>query len=314
MRLISALVLVVAVGADNAPARAQREGLPPSALEVQGAGGWREWWRSDEAPQAWNAAHPDVAAAVEWRRAADGVRWGELRMSGRGEAWRIRVIVVRLDPRRVRFRVDTALTRDGELAAWSIDASPVEAVFAVNGGQFPRAYPWGWVVQAGRERQRPAPGPLSMGVAFDSAGGVRWISGDSIATLADRRTVREAFQSYPILLRHGRIPEQLAAEGRGVSVEHRDARAAIGETADGAILVVLTRFDGANGLLGFVPFGVTTPEMAAIMGALGARNAVMLDGGISSQMMVRGPDGERKWHGLRRVPLALVAVPRGALD
>ena len=235
-------------------------------------------------------------------------------MSGRGEAWRIRVIVVRLDPRRVRFRVDTALSQDGDGAAWSIDASPAEAIFAVNGGQFPRAYPWGWVVQGGRERQRPASGPLSMGVAFDASGTVHWIPGDSIATAVDRRAVREAFQSYPILLRHGVIPGPLGADGRGVSVDHRDARAAIGETADGSILVVLTRFDGANGLLGFVPFGVTTPEMAAIMGALGARNAVMLDGGISSQMMIRGPDGVRKWNGLRRVPLALVAVPREPSD
>jgi exopolysaccharide biosynthesis protein len=125
---------------------------------------------------------------------------------------------------------------------------------------------------------------------------MRWIPGDSIATAVDRRTVTEAFQSYPVLLREGRIPEPLGTEGQGVSLEHRDARAAIGQAGDGTILVVLTRFDGANGVLGFVPF------------------AVMLDGGISSQMMVRGPDGVRKWHGLRRVPLAIVAIPREPSD
>jgi exopolysaccharide biosynthesis protein len=40
---------------------------------------------------------------------------------------------------------------------------------------------------------------------------------------------------------------------------------------------------------GGVPLGPTTPEMAAIMGALGACDAVMLDGGISSQLLLRDP-------------------------
>jgi exopolysaccharide biosynthesis protein len=36
-----------------------------------------------------------------------------------------------------------------------------------------------------------------------------------------------------------------------------------------------------------LPFGLTTPEVAAVMGALGARRAVLLDGGISSQLLIR---------------------------
>lgn len=82
----------------------------------------------------------------------------------------------------------------------------------------------------------------------------------------------------------------MQAGGAEVDLEHRDARVAIGETSDGKILVALTRYDAAGGILGFVPFGLTTPEMAAVMGALGARNAVMLDGGISSQMLIHRPE------------------------
>jgi len=48
------------------------------------------------------------------------------------------------------------------------------------------------------------------------------------------------------------------------------------------------------------------------MGAFGARDAVMLDGGISAQLLLR--DQARKathrWTGLRKVPLALIARPR----
>jgi hypothetical protein len=51
--------------------------------------------------------------------------------------------------------------------------------------------------------------------------------------------------------------------------------------------------------------------MAALMGALGCYRAVMLDGGLSSQLLLRDAAGLMElWPGLRRVPLALEAVPR----
>jgi hypothetical protein len=46
------------------------------------------------------------------------------------------------------------------------------------------------------------------------------------------------------------------------------------------------------------------------MGALGARQAVALDGGISGQMLIRDLDGVHAWRGLRNVPMALVVLPR----
>jgi hypothetical protein len=47
------------------------------------------------------------------------------------------------------------------------------------------------------------------------------------------------------------------------------------------------------------------------MGALGCRRAVMLDGGLSAQLLLRDADGTaHRWDGLRRVPLGLVAMPR----
>jgi hypothetical protein len=51
--------------------------------------------------------------------------------------------------------------------------------------------------------------------------------------------------------------------------------------------------------------------MAAWMRAQGCRRAVMLDGGISSQMAVRARDGQVvRWTNWRPVPLALVVWPR----
>lgn len=229
-------------------------------------------------------------------------------MAGRGEGWRVRVLVARLDPRMVRFGIDTAFQDHGAKPAWSVALARPNALVAVNAGQFPRSLPWGWVVLDGHEYLRPGIGPLSVGVAFDSSGEVRWIPGDSLGDPAIRRGATAAFQSYPVLLSRGIVPPQLRAEGHGVDLAHRDARAAIGQMADGTILIVITRFDGADGVLDFLPFGLTTPEMAAVMGALGTREAVMLDGGISSQLLIRDRGTVHRWKGLRRVPLGLVAV------
>jgi exopolysaccharide biosynthesis protein len=123
--------------------------------------------------------------------------------------------------------------------------------------------------------------------------------------------VKFAFQSYPALLRgDGEVPPALR-EGETVNLSHRDARLALGVDRAGRLLVALTRFDAPLPASQRIPFGVTLPEMAAIMGALGARQAVSLDGGISAQLLLRGADGEtHRWPGLRKVPLALVATPR----
>ena len=283
--------------------------LPASTLAVWTGKGWEEWWRSNDAPAQWAAPLPLLSATLRWRSVAPGVQWSETRLSGRGEAWRIRLIVARLDPRLVRFQLDTAYRSQGTRAAWTIDRAPEATLLAVNAGQFPRSFPWGWVVLNGREYQPPGVGPLSMAVAFDSSGGVRWLDTEALARQGTRWGVAAAFQSYPRLLVEGAVPPPLREEGLGVDLSHRDARAAFGQAADGSILIAMTRFDGAGEALDFVPFGLTVPEMAAVMGALGARNAVLLDGGISSQLLIADHPA-RRWPGLRAVPLGLVVTAR----
>ena len=111
-----------------------------------------------------------------------------------------------------------------------------------------------------------------------------------------------------LLANDGAVPEALRGPGRGVNLAHRDARLASGEARDGRLLVAMTRFDALGEAAGALPIGPTTPEMAAVMGALGARDAVMLDGGISAQMLLHDPASgrRRRWPGLRKVPLALI--------
>ena len=294
----------------NLPVALLVAALPVSTLSVWTGTRWEEWWRSSEAPAVWTEPVPALAERFHWRRVARGVEWGEVRLSGAGEAFRIRLVVARIDPRLVRFRLDTAFRGEGTRAAWTIARSPREAVVALNAGQFPSSLPWGWTVLGGREFLPPRSGPLSVAVAFDTSGSVRWLTPEALHDPGRARGVIAAFQSYPRILEAGSVPLPLRADGGGIDVAHRDARLALGQMADGKLLIALTRFDGAGGVLDFVPFGLTVPEMAAIMGGLGARNAVLLDGGISSQLLIRDAGTVHRWRGLRAVPMGLVVTPR----
>lgn len=77
------------------------------------------------------------------------------------------------------------------------------------------------------------------------------------------------------------------------------------------MVVALTRFTGLGRAGEQLPWGPTVPEMAAFMRSLGCVNAMLLDGGISSQLVVRHAEGSlARWPNWRAVPLALVITPR----
>ena len=295
--LAATLVTAAAIGA----AGVRGEGDGPT-LAVRDSHGWTTWWRSDAAPTSWNG-EPRLARRVAWHPGAQGVEWGEVQLRGPSEAWRTRVIVARIDPAKVKVALVPAFTQN---ASWTVAKADTSTILALDAGQFRGSLPWGWVVSRGKEVLAPEYAPLAGAVVVDSRGAVRIVSPDSVAAERERGKVQEAFQSYPMLLIDGVVPEPLREPGLGVDVTHRDARLAVGTLEDGRVIIALTRFDALGPTLGRVPFGLTTPEMAAVMGGLGARHALLLDGGISGQLMLRSSDGSvRTWHGSRAVPLGL---------
>lgn len=307
MRLASALALSLALGTGAVGAG---PGAGPArssdALAVRGAAGWVTWWRRDHAPVRWGGGAL-LAKRVTWRPGADGVEWGELQLRGASEAWRTRVVVARIDPRRVALSLAAAFDADQD---WAVRDADGGVAVALGAGQFRGSLPWGWVVHRGRELLTPRYAPLAGAVVVDSSGAVRVVPADEVGTERARGNAREAFQSYPMLLQDGAVPAPLREPDRGVDLGHRDARLALCTLSDGRVLIALTRFDALGGVLGRIPFGLTSPEMAAVMGALGCHQALLLDGGISGQLLLRDADGAtRVWPGIRRVPLGLVGRP-----
>jgi hypothetical protein len=193
---------------------------------------------------------------------------------------------------------------------WTIDSAPSAAALAMNAGQFRETGPWGWLVMRGYEERNPGRAPLAIGIGIDTAGRMRWVPPRRENAARGDRSIWFAFQSYPLLLFDHRVPA--AARDPDLSdMRHRDARLVMAELDDGSLLFVLTRY-GALGTVGErIPIGLTTPESIVLAMALGARHAVMLDGGTSAQVIVRDSTGQAtRWPGLRKVPLGLVAMPR----
>jgi uncharacterized protein YigE (DUF2233 family) len=299
--------VAIATGAIGAVGPRSHSSHSPDALAVREADGWVTWWRRDAAPARWGGEAP-LANRVSWRLASSGVEWGDLLLRGASEAWRTRLVVVRVDPRLVSFTLTPAFTQNRK---WSVGEAGDEAMVALVTGQFREALPWGWVVAGGRELLAPQHAPLAGAMVVDAPGNIRLVPPDSVAAERTRRTAVEAFQSYPMLLDDGIVPAPLLEDGRGVDLDHRDGRLALGTLPDGRVIIALTRFDVLGEALGRIPFGLTSSEMAAVMGALGCRDALMLDGGISGQLLVRGAEGTAHlWPGTRSVPLGLVGRTR----
>jgi len=301
------LLSLLAASAAGAAASRPETGRSADTLAVETASGWVTWWRREASPSRWDGS-ASLATHVSWRPGAPGVEWGELRLRGSTEAWRTRVVVIRLDPRRVQLSVVPAFLQNER---WSVTRVEGDVAVALDTGPYRRSLPYGWVVSGGRELLKPEYAPLAGAVVVAHDGTVRVVTSDQLTLERSHKAALEAFQSYPMLLQDGTVPPPLRRASQGVNVDHRDARLALGTLPDGHVLITLTRFDVLGDTFGRVPFGLTTPEMAAVMGALGCDQAILLDGGISGQLLLRKADGTaRVWPGIRSVPLGLVGRPR----
>jgi hypothetical protein len=312
LSLVAAAATLTLAGARQPGDRGQ---LPLSSLAARIEGKWATFWKSEAVLEA--RPHRRLLGAVRWQPGQPGTGWAELELAGNGEAWRTRVILLKIDPAHVQLTLANGASPGGYEGTWTVAQAPAHAIVALNAGQFSGGATWGWVVHEGVEYRAPQPGPLATAVVIDRLGQVRFLSDSAIEQVrADTGTpVVEAFQSYPVLVRAGVVPSGLSRPSPFINLTHRDARLALGLMEDGTLLVALTRFDGLGGALGAVPVGLTVPEMSGLMASLGVHEAVALDGGISAQLMLQDASGERMlWKGLRRVPLGLVGTSVSSLD
>jgi hypothetical protein len=250
-----------------------------------------------------------LSLGVLWHSVRPGIWLQESQMASHGPIAVVRAVAIRIDPSVHRLRLDLARRDYGLRPAWTIDSIPEDAVVAFNAGQFLGGFPWGWVVRDGVESTPPGSGSLAMALVVDSGHVVALATPAEIPSQRSRALI--AFQSYPALLVDGEIPWELRAPGRGVDLAHRDSRLAICTLADASLVVVITRFTGLGKPGSTLPWGPTVPEMAEYMRSFGCRRAMLLDGGISSQLAMRTKQGAlTRWTNWRTVPMGIVIFPR----
>ncbi|MEP6780043.1 MAG: phosphodiester glycosidase family protein [Gemmatimonadaceae bacterium] len=254
---------------------------------------------------------PVLRAAVSWKNDDGALKWGEWRIQIGDRKLPVLIVVVVIAPKLTRLSLDIARDGSTTVLPWSLKNAPTTARFAMNAGQFTDAGPWGWVVHRGNEHQPPGVGTVAGALVVDSAGAWSLLDANEIAARRGHN-VLEAVQSYPTLIgANGVIPHALCIGANSIDLTHSDARLAVGTLLDGSLVIAMSRFDGLGTTAERLPLGPTTPEMITVMRSLGATRALMLDGGLSAQLLLRSPItvAPQLWPGLRHVPLGLLGTP-----
>lgn len=227
---------------------------------------------------------PPAACRSEWQRISDGIEYRTLNCTPQ----RFDLHLVRVDPRRARIG---AVIRGGSSAA-EIAAKDGWTV-AMNANFFDDRYrPLGVVMAGGRELS--APHPVSWQAVF-------YVTRTGRARIAPvlrwrdlRAGARTAVQAGPRIV--------VAAEKNRVAQATPDSRSGVCIDKTGQVVLFATppgtRFDVAQ-----IVDLAARPNKT---GGLGCRDAMLFDGGPSTQLYVRRPGGPVEVAGDRHVPAYLV--------
>ncbi|OGJ92603.1 MAG: hypothetical protein A2248_05905 [Candidatus Raymondbacteria bacterium RIFOXYA2_FULL_49_16] len=119
-------------------------------------------------------------------------------------------------------------------------------------------------------------------------------TGIAAGTACSECKTGHALQSFPLVIRNGKIPPHLKEEGSRLHIHTRSRRSAVGVTWKGHIVFLNTVRE------------ISFFELAFCAGALGLKDCLTLDGGGSSQMAVFSKR-TIVVPGLEKVPLAIGA-------
>ncbi len=170
------------------------------------------------------------------------------------------------------------------------------ALAAVNGDFFtPEDLPVGVEVTAGEVRGRATRPVFAWRPGFLPWVGPSRLEGDSLhlgelaLSLSDPDGNTEAVAGFPALLSESAWVGDLQMGDRPAFAAQRHPRTAVGwNPGDGRLWIVVT-----DGRREGISEGMTLPELAGFLLALGATEAVNLDGGGSSVMVIRGQSVSR---------------------
>ncbi|GEO26080.1 exopolysaccharide biosynthesis protein [Alicyclobacillus acidoterrestris] len=206
------------------------------------------------------------------------------------------------DPKRIRVQTTKYLHQHGQTVSDMVKESG--AVAGINGGGFvdtnqqgTGAYPQGITIHDGQlvsitgSTTRPQPV-----IAFTAGG--QMIAGAYSLPQLRSLNVKEAVGFGPVLVQDGKAVPTEGSEGR-------NPRTAIGQAADGTVIMIVTNGREIN------QPGATYDDIKALMLKYHATIAANLDGGSSTTMVYNGKLVNTPWDvlGEREVSTSIVVMP-----
>ena len=271
-------------------------------LEIRSNGNWQAW--RDAAPRSAATREPVLRTAITWTDSAPGLRSGSFEVRAAEGHLRNSMAIIELDPARFRFGLGLA-PPDARRTAEDWLASDSTLVLTANTGLFrENGTPQGIVLIDGTRHSALA-GWLDAVVVIEN-GSLRITDVEHARTLPAGSS---SFQTLPWLVRDGRVAFG-ATSGLKLSKTHRDRRITLCLGEDGTVRLLLSNFEVFGATAGRVPIGLTIPEQAALAAGVGCRDAVALDGGISSQIAFRAGSRTVRMPGWRKVPVMLLVRAR----
>ena len=215
-------------------------------------------------------------------------------------------------------RFDIVPAAEHTLETTSALAAKTGAVAAVNGSFFNMGAPYGSVNYLRVDDVELAPNAYDAyenpgrgrstrqeGAVATFKGGLYMLKSDALARWEQDIEAEDVVTAGPMLLAGGEAVEIRVDDFN----TRRNPRTAAGRRADGTVLLVVA--DGRNKEAA----GLTMRELQQVMAALGCRDAVNLDGGGSTTMVVRGavvnhPSDNRRFDSAGERPVANVIIVR----
>ncbi len=264
---------------------------------------------AEELPkEGWEFLQPDDIRAVS---VGDGLAYRKVR-SGQGP-WEIHLLEVDLSDCRMGLKVVSGSSGEGRWRVVDLlDEVGPTALAGVNGDFFtPEGRPAGVEASGGALRSGGSRPVLGWRPGEDPwIGSVEW-TGDTVRigrwTLVSGRAdgVTEVIGGFPVLLTDGEEVDGPLGGSPEFS-EGRHPRTAVGFDSENTVLWIAV----VEGRRGGSSLGMTLEELRTLMKSLGAREAINLDGGGSSVMVLgrRAVSRTAQLGGEREVANALAVV------
>ena len=253
------------------------------------------WWKKSSLLfslllcwQLLGAQQPDLLAGGNWTHEAvtEGINLHRAAFEGNLFDANQFLCILELAPG-VRF--DIVPAADGTLETTTALAARSGAVAAVNGSFFNMRKPYGSVNYLRVDGEEVSPNVVpsvgkrrrslqQTGAVATFRGSLYMLKGDALSRWESDIEAEDVVTTGPVLLVGGE-PEPVAGDRFNTN---RHPRTAAGRRADGTVLLVVA--DGRNARAA----GLTMAELQQVMQVLGCVDAVNLDGGGSTTMVVRG--------------------------